>query len=355
METTLPIGVFLITDSLGGAENVLFQIVKYFDNKNMLVKIYFIKSRTNNDWQKDFSTNVETIYLNNDVRKFYKYIYRQKFYLVFSTHLTVNAFLGILRTFRILRTKHLIARESTEVFSRYKGFKLLKYKILYLCGYRNIDLLICQTKEMKEIILEEAPFLSNRIKIETIYNPFSFPSDEHIYEPADIQGKYIVSAGRLITEKGFSFLIKAFSLIQKDFSDLKLVILGEGNLRESLEKQILNLNLENKVILKGFVNNVYPYFKYAEACVISSIKEGFPNALLQMMSQNTRVVSTLCAGRINEIKGIETCSPGNVVELKDALIKVLTKEITNERFLFDEELRANSIYNFMNKIMIYIQ
>jgi len=164
-----------------------------------------------------------------------------------------------------------------------------------------------------------------------------------------LNGGTIVSAGRLIREKGFDILISAFAEIIKEIPSLNLMILGEGSERKKLEKLINELDIKDKVILKGHVKNVYPYFKLANVCVVSSIREGFPNVLLQMMSQNDKVVSTDCAGGILEIQGVFVVAPDNVKELVGGIKKALNYSSEN-RALFDKELQNRSIDSFIQKI-----
>ena len=80
---------------------------------------------------------------------------------------------------------------------------------------------------------------------------------ESIYFEID---NYIVTAGRIIPEKGFDLLIDSFNLLID--KSLKLVILGMGTNKEKqkLVNQIETLGLQNRVILYGFAKNVYSYF-----------------------------------------------------------------------------------------------
>jgi glycosyltransferase involved in cell wall biosynthesis len=69
----------------------------------------------------------------------------------------------------------------------------------------------------------------------------------------------------------------------------------------------------------GHVDNPIPYYKKAKLCVVSSIKEGFPNVLLEMMAVNDSVVSTLCAGGIEKIPSILKVEPNNINSLTSAI------------------------------------
>jgi glycosyltransferase involved in cell wall biosynthesis len=168
---------------------------------------------------------------------------------------------------------------------------------------------------------------------------------------ADATAEFICAAGRLIPEKGFDLLIMAFDEIKTSRPNLQLFIFGEGPEQASLEKLISELKLEDRVILKGWVTNPMPYFKHAKACVVSSIKEGFPNVLLQMMILNPVVISTNCAGGIDEIPGIYLAEADNVNSLTTTINTALSTNNPNKdlimRYVEDRtpEIFIKSILN----------
>lgn len=136
-----------------------------------------------------------------------------------------------------------------------------------------------------------------------LYNPVNLKrirdfSQEH---PAfEIEGKYLVAAGRLSPEKDFSALINAYasSRLPETF---RLVILGEGDERPALETQIKNLGLEQRVHLPGFMRNPYPYIANAHCLVLSSLHEGFPVILIEALGLGVPVISTDCETGPREI------------------------------------------------------
>ncbi len=245
----------------------------------------------------------------------------RKGYTIVSTHPYLNAFLGLLKRIGFIKSS-LIVRECTSVFTRFTGLKKLSYQIAYKLGYPAVNLIICQTDAMRKQLLDSNDFInSNRAVV--IPNPIDLKSvfkraDANVTEDLD-EVEYICSAGRLIPEKGFDVLIKAFAEIAPLNPALKLFILGEGKERQYLEDLIEELNLVNRVELKGHIKNPVPYFKKAKLCVVSSIKEGFPNVLLEMMAVNPHVVSTLCAGGIKDIPSIIKIQPGDIEALTEAM------------------------------------
>src|SRR5690606_6722773 len=132
--------------------------------------------------------------------------------------------------------------------------------------------------------------------------------------------------------------------------DLKLIILGEGTERENLEALAKELGIMESVLLVGFQDNVYPYFRHASVCVVSSIIEGFPNVLLQMMSQNDKVVSTLCAGGIEDVPCIHTCEINNSEDLAIKIEYALKTDAKSNREVFDRFLETRSVASFIEQI-----
>jgi glycosyltransferase involved in cell wall biosynthesis len=207
---------------------------------------------------------------------------------------------------------------------------------------------------MKQQFVEAMPTLSKNIKIEVIPNPFVYTKRQQGLSIPKITSNYIVSAGRLIPEKGFDILIKAFAKITHNFPDLKLLILGEGKERESLSNLIESLSLKNKVILYGHVKDVFIFFKNANLCVVSSRIEGFPNVLLQMMSQNTKVISTLCAGDVENIDGIKTIPTEDISAMATAISYLLVSDCDANREIFDKELQKRNVESFVQRVNYHL-
>jgi len=75
-----------------------------------------------------------------------------------------------------------------------------------------------------------------------------------------------------------------------------LWLVGEGEQRTALEKQIESLNLKDKVFLTGFQNNPYPYIKNANVFVCSSLTEGYSTVVTEALILECPVVTTDCSG-----------------------------------------------------------
>jgi glycosyltransferase involved in cell wall biosynthesis len=143
--------------------------------------------------------------------------------------------------------------------------------------------------------------------ITTIYNPVV---DDQMTELArqPLQHRWfsreappvILGAGRLIPQKDFATLLRAFALLRK-LRPAKLIILGEGRLRAELKQLAEQLGVEGDVDLPGFVQNPYQYMARASAFVLASRYEGLPGVLIQALACGCPAISTNCPGGSAEV------------------------------------------------------
>lgn len=314
--------VISLTDKPNGAEHVLLKMAVAINGKLVFLK-------RNNGSRLAIPSNMNAKFLSNThivfgllklivlMRKF------EKDDVAMSTHPYLNAYLGFFKRIGWLRSK-LVVRECTSVFTRFSGLKKYLYSLIYKLGYPGVDLVICQTELMKEQLVQHNRFISER-KIIIQPNPVDLPkllaqAQETLTLEVN-QLEFICAAGRLIPEKGFDILIQSFKIVHQNYPNLKLLILGEGKEIDRLLNLVEELNLTNSVIFKGHIANPMPYFKRAKLCVVSSIKEGFPNTLLEMMALNNAIVTTLCAGGIDAIPDISKVATRNIDELATAMLQ----------------------------------
>jgi glycosyltransferase involved in cell wall biosynthesis len=353
-------------DRLGGAEQFLKNISFFHLEAKNKVYVVFLKKRMSGHWEDLNELGEVKFYFSNSetelsgLRTSFLNLLKLRgnvFDYVYTSHLHITSFVGFLIRLGVIKKKHFIGRESTTIFHRFKGKQLFFFKMLYLLGYPKVDLLVSQTELMKRQLLEGLPWIEQKIKVKVIPNPINLKAIRNIRlsEFSVYQKEFIVSAGRLIPEKGYDILINSFNDIAEEYPELDLLILGEGHKRQELEEQIMSLGLENRVILKGHVENVYDFFWQARLCVVSSRVEGFPNVLLQMMSQNNRVVSTKCAGGIEKLDGVICINKNDESAMKLGLIEALESNLQNNKFIFEEQLENRSLERFQTKIEEFVE
>ena len=161
-----------------------------------------------------------------------------------------------------------------------------------------------------------------RERVQVIHNPVVSPRlhenancslDHPWFAPA--APPVVLGVGRLYKSKDFPLLIRAFALVRKE-RPARLMILGEGEDRPTLEALVRYLGLEEDVKLPGFVENPYQYMKAAAVFALSSRWEGFGLVLVEAMAVGTPVVSTDCLSGPAEI--LEDGKWGRLVPVGDA-------------------------------------
>jgi glycosyltransferase involved in cell wall biosynthesis len=130
-------------------------------------------------------------------------------------------------------------------------------------------------------------------------------------------GKKIVigTIAELHRNKALNYLIDAMSIVSSNYPQAICLIVGEGEERANLEKQIKDLKLEDKIFLTGFIDNCSEYLKAFNIFTMSSIKEGLPYTLLEAGSASLPVVSTPVGG-IPEI--IEDMRSGILIQARNS-------------------------------------
>lgn len=165
--------------------------------------------------------------------------------------------------------------------------------------YPTATKLVVQTKSVLDWASGRWPTLSSVV----IHNPAISPEQNASSQLLEPEFKWFIGVGRLVRQKGFDLLIEAFSdLVNKGMAhNWRLIILGEGEERRALERQVESSGLAGWISMPGEVKNLGEYLLQSDVFVLSSRYEGFPNALLEAMSSGLAVVSTDCPTGPNEI------------------------------------------------------
>ena len=174
--------------------------------------------------------------------------------------------------------------------------KIFIYQALDVFALRHLDRVVCVNN-----VMTQRPFvkLIGQNKITVIPNGISkntekFNEKESILRIESFcKDSFIIgSIGRLSKEKGFEYLIQAFAKIDYTKWNCKLLILGEGTERNSLETLINKLNIRDRVLLPGYVNNASHMIKLIDLYVLCSLTEGLPITILEAMREKVGVIAT---------------------------------------------------------------
>ncbi|WP_108424727.1 glycosyltransferase family 4 protein [Flagellimonas amoyensis] len=161
------------------------------------------------------------------------------------------------------------------------------WKLCRRLTYPYAGFLVVQTELIKDFYKD----LIDPRKIGVLPNPISQDLTKNRKENQPKEN-VVLNVGKLHDQKNQAFLIRAFHTL--DFKDWKLIIIGEGERRKSLENLIVELKLESNVFLLGRKNNIHDFYNRSKIFAFSSNYEGFPNALIEAMHFGLPCISTDC-------------------------------------------------------------
>lgn len=174
------------------------------------------------------------------------------------------------------------------------GFLRALQNLAVRTAYRRADRVVAISNGVGEALSRR--FQIDPKRVSTIHNAVDLTAVRARAEerPHDLPTQpFIVSAGRLVHQKGFDLLIRAFAQGISD-RDVSLVILGEGPERAALEALARRHGVQQRVVFPGFVDNPWSYFARAAAFVCPSRWEGFGNVIIEAMACGVPVVATDC-------------------------------------------------------------
>lgn len=174
--------------------------------------------------------------------------------------------------------------------------------------FKKADKIISVSKEISESIrIKYKSIKGLEKKLEVLYNPYNFDEIlELSNESYDLQERcnnhFVISTmGRIQHQKGFWNLIKSFYLFHKKYDSTKLVIIGQDFSEGKINSLINSFNLQNDVFLLGKQDNPFKIISKTNCYVLSSLFEGFPNALVEAMSCGVPVIAANCKSGPKEI------------------------------------------------------
>ena len=192
--------------------------------------------------------------------------------------------------------------ESLDTFSRQtKGYpffvRLLRLIQTYVVS--KAERVIVPSKYLARIILKwGVPEQSTMIIYNSFELPIRFATKKTLRELMHLTGFVIVSSGRLVPWKGFSALIDIVAVLVKEFSDLTLLIVGDGPDAKKLQALIEEKSMEEHVVLVGRLDRetLLRYTKAADLFVLNTFYEGFSHQILEAMSLGVPIVTTKVGG-----------------------------------------------------------
>jgi glycosyltransferase involved in cell wall biosynthesis len=202
---------------------------------------------------------------------------------------------------------------SRRVDFHLKGNSFSRWK------YRQVDCFIAASEAIRDMLvadgvpIERTVTVHEGIDVEHVVATPLVNVHEAFWLPH--RAPVVGNVAALVPHKGQRYLIDAAHLVVQDIPDARFIILGEGELREHLERQVREHRLEKHVLLPGFRTDVLGCIKAFDLFVMSSVTEGLGTSLLDAMACGRPIVATT-AGGIPEI--VDDGVTGVLVPPRDA-------------------------------------
>ena len=323
-----PIKLMCLIPSLkgGGAERFLATFVRFIDKTSFDVVLVVINT-AESVYLDMIPPEVQIIDLKEiSVRRaipqIFSLIWKLRPNLIFSTLSHLNLALSLIQLFLPFRVR-IVARETSVISNVIRQYKFpLLWKFAYYIFYSRLDFLITQSTSMRDDLVYSFSFPS--IKTTIIYNPIdTLWINEKLNECTDavelnksLSQVNFVAAGRLSEEKGFDLLIGAVKILGR--TDIQVWILGDGPLDGSLRKLAEDLEVSELIHFVGFQRNPYRWYANADAFILSSRFEGFPNVVLESLYCGTPVIAVPAIGGTCELlKSFPECVIANGISCEE--------------------------------------
>jgi glycosyltransferase involved in cell wall biosynthesis len=309
MAKPLSLAIYLPNLNGGGAERLQINLASYFLAQN--VDVTFVLDRAEGILLDQIPSDAKPVVFNNkrtmrSVPSLARYLHQKRPDILLSNLSHNNVVALVAKKLALVDTKVIVCQHnamSSEAVSSKKKFGVIP--TLYRAFLPLADGIVAVSQGVADDMVRVARMPASAIT--TIRNGAITPDfDVRAAEP--VQHPWLrqrdtptfVALGRLVEQKDFSTLIHALAECRKT-RDVRLVILGEGKLLNSLTQLAGELNVEDHVSLPGYTLNPFPSMRAASAVVLSSIHEGFANVLAEALACGTPVVSTDCPEGPREI------------------------------------------------------
>lgn len=321
----------------GGAQRVLLNILRFLNRSRFTPILTLLKGKGN--YMKMLPQDVTVYNLNLKRARFgvfdlVRILKITRPHIVFSTVNYIDEVVNV--ALRVYTGSYKLILRSPN-FPSQNIYKYPVYtRLISRWSYNRADMIVASTKAMKldllhifDLPLEKVKLVHNPVDLQLISSLSKKSIEEKLYTEWNDYIPVIISMGRLTEQKGFSYLIRAFKMVQNELPS-KLVIIGDGTEKKYLKNLTESLGITEDVIFLGLQSNPYKYLINSDLFVLSSLWEGFPNSLVEAMACGIPVISTDCPSGPSEIitPGIDglLVPPGNPEAMAFAISKVLNNK-----------------------------
>ena len=257
------------------------------------------------------------------IKSLREYLVKEQPDFVFSFVPHINFFATkALKVKELENTKHIVG--IVNIKNSFKSSLLLKYSI------KRADAVYYQS-------IGQKLFIKSKCYSFALANPITIPE----LKEKEISYK-MMSVGRLEDQKDYPLMIKAFEIISKRIPFATLDIYGSGSKKQELIELIKSLDLENKIRLVEYQENIKQFYDSHDVFLFTSKFEGFPNALAEAMANNLICFSTYFQTGLEDL--IEDGKTGYICKNRDRseFANLVANKLENHKELAEIKKNAYS-------------
>jgi glycosyltransferase involved in cell wall biosynthesis len=321
--------------TFGGAENVLLSINSLIDKSHFspFCCIFLNPKRGKNylhERLKELNCDVSIIYMHkkfeiNNISDLVRIIREKEIHLI-HTHSYRSDVIGLIAAKITKRPIVSTVHGWTSTTGRVRVYEYVQKKVM-----RYFDTVIPVSQQINDELIQNRVRKNRLRKIHNIINYRNFSDDK---VSSDLKNKYRIDSktpslgviGRLSREKGHIILLKAITMIRKQYPNIKLFIIGDGDQESRLREFVKAEKMENTVFFCGFQKNVYPFYQLFDIFILPSLAEGIPLVLLEAMHFKKPIIASNVGGIPELIEhGVtgELIPSGEPMPLANAILKLL--------------------------------
>ncbi|MFD2035448.1 glycosyltransferase [Belliella marina] len=332
--------LFYINLNQGGVQRMMVNVANYFDQNGHEVSFYLAKKQ--GQYIENLNPGIKLYSADTDnrlklLRKFSRFLKLNPHDTIFTAVPHFNLIAIMCKMISGSKVK-LIISERSNTFQEFQKSPWGFYKISFFLIpflYRFANEIVAVSKGVADDLAKAAMIPRSRITV--VYNPafnetmLTKKSEQvdHPWIKSPRSEKLLIAVGRLTPQKDFGTLITSMTHI--DDSEVKLIIVGEGDELPKLQKLVASLGLGHRVDFAGFQLNPVAWIAKCDVFVLSSLWEGFGNILVEALATGTTIVSTNCESGPSEILDMERygyLTPvGNPKSMAKTIQKALAKRL----------------------------
>lgn len=303
----------LASNKFSGAENVACQIIDFFDGE--IEMAYCSPSGQIAEALEDRSIKYFSI-SKLSKREINRVIKEYKPDILHCHDLRAVAICSSIKNIRKIAHIHQNNPQMSKVSLRsiIANYFFEKYKHIFWVSDSCFDDYIFHNK-----IKSKSSILSNILNLDYLHKKVN---DSNVSDKFDL-----VYCGRLIPLKNPERLLDIVDLIKGEMPDVKMAIMGDGELFEKMQLEVKNRSLENNVKMLGFVSNPINIISNSKIMLMTSVREGTPMTALEAMGVGVPVFSTKVDGMI---RIVQNDINGYLYDTDEEVAKVIVKYLKND-------------------------